>query len=418
MKLHRNTVEAILVALKEIFEGEKYADRVIEKVLKSNPKWGARDRAFIAENTYEIVRWWRLILFTIKVEELANPQKYGEGLGFYWRVFGAWCVLNRQELPNWQEFKYIDAKAVQRRYQQAQTERKIMQAIPDWLDELASLELGEQWDSEMTAMNQKAPVILRTNTLKTSPPELQKLLAEDNITTYSFADTAINPAQLPLPYALQLAQRRNIFTSVHFKNGLFEIQDAASQLVAPFLDVQEGMRVVDACAGAGGKTLHLATLMNNKGRVISMDTESWKLDELRKRTARNGISNVEPRVIDSNKVIKRLENSADRLLLDVPCSGLGVLKRNPDAKWKLHPDFITRIKATQAEILGNYVSMLRKDGVLVYATCSILPSEGEEQVRKFLERQDGKFELLAELRTSPAQTGFDGFYMAKLVKKS
>jgi 16S rRNA (cytosine967-C5)-methyltransferase len=418
MKLHRNTVEAILIALKEIFEEEKYADRVIEKVLKSNPKWGARDRAFIAENTYEIVRWWRLILFTIKIEELTNPQKYGEGLGFYWRVFGAWWVLNQQELPDWQEFKYTDAKAVQRRYQQTQTERKIMQAIPDWLDEVAVSELGEQWDSEITAMNQEAPVILRVNTLKTSLEALQKLLADDNIVTHSFANPSINPAQLSLPYALQLDQRRNIFTSVHFKNGLFEIQDAASQLVAPFLDVQEGMRVIDACAGAGGKTLHLATLMNNKGRVIAMDTEGWKLDELRKRAARNGISNVEPRAIDSNKVIKRLENSADRLLLDVPCSGLGVLKRNPDAKWKLQPDFIKRIKATQAEILNNYVSMLRKDGVLVYATCSILPSESEEQVRKFLEQQDGKFELKAELRTSPAQTGFDGFYMAKLVKKS
>lgn len=125
---------------------------------------------------------------------------------------------------------------------------------------------------------------------------------------------------------------------------MFEVQDASSQLIGRFLDVKEGMRVVDACAGAGGKTLHIAALMKNKGQIIALDIFEWKLAELKRRAKRAGAHNIETRVIDDNKVIKRLHNSADRLLIDAPCSGLGVLKRNPDSKWKIDQDFIDRIK--------------------------------------------------------------------------
>ena len=134
---------------------------------------------------------------------------------------------------------------------------------------------------------------------------------------------------------------------------MFEVQDASSQLIGRFLDVKEGMRVVDACAGAGGKTLHIAALMKNKGQIIALDIFEWKLAELKRRAKRAGAHNIETRVIDDNKVIKRLHNSADRLLIDAPCSGLGVLKRNPDSKWKIDQDFIDRIKRT-----GKYPSGL------------------------------------------------------------
>jgi len=175
------------------------------------------------------------------------------------------------------------------------------------------------------------------------------------------------------------------------------------------------MRVVDACAGGGGKTLHLAALMQNKGRIIAMDTEDWKLEELKKRARRAGAGNIETRLIDSSKVIKRQENSADRLLLDVPCSGLGVIKRNPDAKWKLSLEFIHQVKELQQKILSDYTVTLKSGGQMVYSTCSLLPSENEEQVKKFLEIQNGKFILEKEHRTYPSE-GFDGFYMALLKK--
>jgi 16S rRNA (cytosine967-C5)-methyltransferase len=173
------------------------------------------------------------------------------------------------------------------------------------------------------------------------------------------------------------------------------------------------MRVVDACAGAGGKTLHLAALMKNKGRIIGMDVEQWKLDELQKRGRRAGVSNMEIRFIESSKTIKRLENSADRLLLDVPCSGLGVLRRNPDAKWKLSLDFIQKVKDLQQHILNDYCLMLKPGGMMVYSTCSILSSENEKQVQQFLKDRGEQFELVEEKRAWPSD-GFDGFYMALL----
>ena len=156
--------------------------------------------------------------------------------------------------------------------------------------------------------------------------------------------------------------------------------------------------------------------MQNKGQIIAMDVEDWKLQELRRRARRNGVSNVEVRLIEA-KTIKRLRATADRLLLDVPCTGLGVLRRNPDTKWKLQPEFLTQIKQTQYEILANYAQMVKVGGKMVYATCSILPSESEEQVQRFLREQSSKWQLLTEQRTSPARDGFDGFYMACLQRK-
>jgi 16S rRNA (cytosine967-C5)-methyltransferase len=219
-----------------------------------------------------------------------------------------------------------------------------------------------------------------------------------------------------LPDALVLKQRGNIFKTDLFKDGYFEVQDAGSQLIAPFLDVHSGMRVIDACAGAGGKTLHLAALMQNKGRVIAMDVEEWKLNELMKRAKRNGVNNVEVKLIEP-KTLKRLHESADRLLLDVPCSGLGVIRRNPDAKWKLTPEFIENLRKVQWDILTNYSAMLKKGGKMVFATCSLLPSESEAHIQRILTEQPDRWELLKEHRTSPATDGYDGFYMACLLKK-
>ena len=202
-----------------------------------------------------------------------------------------------------------------------------------------------------------------------------------------------------------------------FKEGLFEVQDASSQLVAPYLDVKPGQRVIDTCAGAGGKTLHLASLMENKGQIIALDIYAHKLKELKKRAKRDGAHNIETRPIESSKTIKKLKNSADRVLIDAPCSGLGVLKRNPDSKWKMQPEFIDRIRETQAEILDNYSSFVKNGGKLVYATCSILPSENEKQIELFLANHP-EFKLIEDKKVSPVKSGFDGFYMALMERIS
>jgi 16S rRNA (cytosine967-C5)-methyltransferase len=242
--------------------------------------------------------------------------------------------------------------------------------------------------------------------LKTTLKELQEKLEEQEV--FTILDERF-------PDALILEERQNVFQLPEFKEGLFEVQDAGSQAISRFVDPKPGARIIDACAGGGGKTLHLAALSKSKGRIIAMDTEQWKLDELKKRARRAGVSTVETKLIDSSKVIKRMEKSADVLLLDVPCSGIGVLKRNPDAKWKLSQAFVEDVKKAQQEILSSYSAMVKPGGTLVYATCSVLYSENEEQVKKFLASAD-TFELQEEKRIWPSE-GFDGFYMARLTRK-
>lgn len=394
MKLYRNLSEAVVVTLKTIFEDNKYADKVLEKTLKQNPKWGARDRRFIAETTYDIVRWYRYLL---AVSGSKNDD--------YWSLLGTWLIWKNIPLPDWDQFKNLNVNSVKDKFQK-EYPLPVRESIPDWLDELGNTELPSRWAKEIKSLNNEAEVVLRANTLKGDIDTIQKQLMEDGI------ETTINSK---FQNALILNKRMNVFGSQSFKQGLFEVQDAGSQLIAPFLRAEPGMRVVDACAGAGGKTLHLSALMQNKGRVVAMDTEGWKLDELKKRAKRAGANNIEAKVIENSKTIKRLTSSADRLLLDVPCSGLGVLKRNPDAKWKLSPDYISKVKTIQQQILSEYATMVKTGGMLVYSTCSILPSENEEQVKRFL-NSNTSFELIDENHCWPSD-GFDGFYMALIKKK-
>jgi 16S rRNA (cytosine967-C5)-methyltransferase len=395
MKLHNNTIRGVHTALEAIFEQGHYADKVIERTLKSNPKWGAKDRSFIAETTYEMVRWWRLVNFL-------SPSKEP------WDLFGTYWLMQGNELPPWEEFARLQPEKIKSKYE-AITDPGLLESIPEWLQTLGSQELGEKWEAEIHALNEEAEVVLRVNTLKTTRERLKNLLEADGIRSYLVKG---------YPDALVLEERQNVFRHPSFKEGLFEVQDASSQLVAAALLVEPGMRVIDACAGAGGKSLHLAALMGNKGKVISMDVEEWKLQQAKLRARRNGVSIFEPKLIEGSKTIKRLKESADRLLLDVPCSGLGVLRRNPDTKWKLSLESLEKVQKTQQELLQAYPSMLKKGGQLVYATCSILPSENEEQIKKFLESEAGKdFELLEERKVFAQESGFDGFFIARLLKK-
>ena len=395
MRLHNNTIRGVHTALEAIFEQGHYADKVIERTLKSNPKWGAKDRSFIAETTYEMVRWWRLVNFL-------SPSKDP------WDLFGTYWLMQGNELPPWDEFARLQPEKIKSKYEGI-TDPGLLESIPEWLQTLGSQELGEKWEAEIHALNEEAEVVLRVNTLKTTRERLKNLLEADGIRSYLVKG---------YPDALVLEERQNVFRHPSFKEGLFEVQDASSQLVAAALQVEPGMRVIDACAGAGGKSLHLAALMGNKGKVISMDVEEWKLQQAKLRARRNGVSIFEPKIIEGSKTIKRLKESADRLLLDVPCSGLGVLRRNPDTKWKLSLESLEKVQKTQQELLQAYPSMLKKGGQLVYATCSILPSENEEQIKKFLVSKAGKdFELLEDRKVLAQESGFDGFYIARLLKK-
>ncbi|EAZ94593.1 putative sun protein [Flavobacteria bacterium BAL38] len=403
MRLHRNLVFTTIDSLMAIFNEGEYADKVVARALKKDKRWGSHDRKFVAETIYEIVRWKRLYVEIAEVKEPFDRDNI-------WRIFAVWAVLRGYTLPDWKYFEETPVRRIKGKFDELTKTRKFKESIPDWMDELGVKELGEEiWTKELAAQNEQAKVILRVNRLKTTKEKLRAILMDLDIVTEFNKE---------YPDALILTERANVFLTDAFKDGLFEVQDASSQLVAYFLDVQPGMRVVDTCAGAGGKTLHLASLMENKGQLIAMDLYESKLKQLKIRAKRNGAFNIEPRVIESTKTIKKLHEKADRVLIDAPCSGLGVLKRNPDSKWKLQPEFIENIKKIQAEVLENYSKIVKPGGKLVYATCSVLPSENQEQIKHFLSTEIGKeFTFVQDKKVLAHESGFDGFYMALLERK-
>ncbi|MEZ5387839.1 MAG: RNA methyltransferase [Prosthecobacter sp.] len=406
MKLPPHLLDEIITSLGEIFVGRRYADKVIEYTFKRHRKWGSRDRRIFAESIYECVRWWRWFWYLAGLPDSEHTQPESITPERLWRVWAAYWITSGRDLPPDENAPTIKAGDILKREKEG-AKPEIRSAIPDWLEEIGSRELGEGWGAERSALNVPAEVFLRVNTLKTDRRALRETLGREG-----FELEAVDG----IPSALRMKQRANVFGSPSFKSGLFEVQDAASQLIAPFLQAEPGMRVIDACAGGGGKALHIAAAMRNKGRILALDVHAWKLAELRKRAARAGGDIIEAREIDGSKTVKRLAKTADRVLLDVPCSGLGVLRRNPDAKWKLSLQEVERLRQLQAEILESYSRMVAPGGKLVYATCSLLPSENEGQLRVFLEKHGVEWTLEEELHRLPSQ-GFDGFYAARLARK-
>ena len=398
MKIHRHLVETVITALEEVFLDDKYADKVIQRNLKAHPKWGSRDRKFFAETIYEVVRWHRLLEFMAGADDA-------------WRIVGVQWLRQGFDLPPWEEFKGLDYDYIRRMEKEAAGNFAVANSIPDWMDAYGRKELGDkEWEKVVPALNKPAEVFLRANALRATADQVI-----DALNAIEIKAEKVSP---DLPYAVKLKERKNVFITEPFKKRMFEVQDAASQMVVPLLGIEPGMRVVDACAGAGGKSLHMASLMKNKGRIISMDIHDWKLQELKVRARRDGVDIIETRLIDSSKVIKRMAEQADRVLLDVPCSGMGVLRRNPDTKWKLTAEEIERLHGLQYEILTSYCQMTKKGGVLVYATCSILPSENEKQVEKFIAEHGKDWTLVKQIHTRPDREGFDGFFAAVLKRNA
>ena len=397
--IHRNLLIGIHDALEEtFFQDKKYADKVLERLLKAHKKWGSADRQVVSEIFYDIVRWKKRLEYYMG--EGTKPSNI-------YNLILAYLLWKKVKYKKFDEFDGIKTGGILSKLDKKTFPTKAIEhSVPDWLAGLFEKELGAKWEKEMSALNEQAPVILRANSLKISAENLVEILKEEGVNSFVLRG---------YPDAVQLEEKKNVFLTSAFKEGFFEVQDASSQKIAELLDVKEGMRVVDACAGAGGKTLHIAALMKNKGQIIALDIYEWKLAELKRRAKRAGAFNIETRFIEDNKVIKRLHSTADRLLIDAPCSGLGVLKRNPDSKWKIDEDFINRIKTEQENILQNYSKILKKGGKMVYATCSILPSENGEQVRKFL-AENTEFALVEEENIMPSD-GYDGFYMALIERK-
>jgi 16S rRNA (cytosine967-C5)-methyltransferase len=396
MKLHKPILIACENSLHSIFFENRHAEKVVDFNLKSQKKWGARDRRQYAEIVYDVVRWWRRlgVLSQVDSPTLDEPQ---EKIRKRLQVYFDW-----REEPS----KYSDDLK-----KMTLAERE---SIPDELNTWCHAQVGEEWPKILEALNKPARQYLRVNLSKISRQELQKKLAAEDVLTEVIE---IDSAGFTAPAALALKERKNVFITQAFKAGYFEMQDLGSQMISPFLHVEPGQRVVDACAGAGGKTLHIADIMGQKGSIIALDIHDWKLNELKTRARRAQVSQIETRIIDSTKTIKRLYDSADRLLLDVPCSAIGVLRRHPDTKWKLSPDEISTLLETQQDILLRYAPIVKVGGIMVYATCSLARAENEMQIEKFLTSSHGAFELEEQKTILPTEFNSDGFFMARMKRK-
>ncbi len=410
MKLHRHLVVATVESVAEIFGAGARAEQVVETAFASHPKWGARDRRQFAESVYEIVRWWRWFWYLADLPD-AECQHRGGGLDIerVWKVWAVYRVTLGEEAPDFPECEGVNATAVRERANE-EVSGAVRAALPDWMDAAGAEQIGDSWPELREALNRPADVYLRLNTLKLPDVgALREILAVEGVETETLPGA---------PGALRLATRRNVLKTRAYTRGLFEVQDAASQRIAPFLEVKPGLCVIDACAGAGGKTLHLAALMRNQGRIIALDIHERKLGELRRRAGRAGATCIETKPISKDgKEAGAYPGIADRVLLDVPCSGLGVLRRQPDTKWKFRERDLADVRALQAELLLRYSTMAKPDGKMVYASCSILPAENEHQIARFLSTQGERWALEEEIVLRPDREGFDGFYAARLARR-
>ncbi len=286
----------------------------------------------------------------------------------------------------------------------------ILHSFPLWFVK----EIEKEYDTDLvepllSSLNAEAPTALRANTTLISRDELQKELAGQGI------ETELSKLS---PYGLLLYKRMNIWDLTAFKSGAFEIQDEASQLVAPFADIHSNrIKILDACAGAGGKTLHFSSLLENQGEIFATDIDARKLEELKKRVVRSHAQNI--RIVSPDKydqIIKDKSNWFDIVLLDVPCSGTGTLRRNPSIKWNLTEGMLAELIVKQQNILEANIGYVKSGGEMLYATCSILKNEGEEQIEWFCKKHP-EFQLEETKRTHPDSDGCDGFFVARLRKR-
>lgn len=284
--------------------------------------------------------------------------------------------------------------------------------FPEWLYPFLKRRFAENLKVEMEAFLRQAPLDLRVNTLKATREEALKSLEHAGLT--------IIPSPLS-PWGLRCEERANITQTKAFQEGIVEVQDEGSQLVVNLMDVYPGHSILDLCAGAGGKTLALAALLENKGRVVATDTAGWRLKRAKERLKRAGAFNVELRELTGlqDKWLKRQKERFDRILIDAPCSGSGTWRRNPDQKWNITMQDITELTAIQKDLLEMAAPMIKRGGTLVYATCSLLCEENQDVATAFLEKNP-EFSLVpcgldgtSFLSLSPLQNDTDGFFAAK-----
>jgi 16S rRNA (cytosine(967)-C(5))-methyltransferase len=354
-------------------------DLFISLYFRHNPQLGSKDRLFIVEKIYAYFRWKGLI--DVMLERMGVEGSARDAALF--------DLLDR------------DLPALSQQQEALPHERV---SFPKELYQALSQTFGDRVDEVCRACNESAPLMLRANALKTTKHELVQLLAARGVEAVDDPST---------PWAVRLRRRVNLFSLPEFRMGLFEVQDAGSQLVASCVNAFPGQLVLDYCAGSGGKSLCFAPGMKNQGQIFLHDVRQAALVEAKKRLRRAGVQNAQVVSHTDARRLALLKGRMDWVLVDAPCSGTGTIRRNPDMKWKFSNDMVKRLANEQRQIIGEAVTYLKPKGVLVYATCSLLKEENEEQVAYMV----NSFPLAVvgqPFRSCPAPGSMDGFFAVSL----
>ncbi|NTV94352.1 MAG: RsmB/NOP family class I SAM-dependent RNA methyltransferase [Thiobacillus sp.] len=407
-------LDTAAAALADLLAFAQPADAVLSAFFRKRPKLGGRDRAFIAESVYGVIRRLRSLE---QVSEGRVPRR----LLLAWLArHGGHTLREFEPVVSKNELEWLKAIKSVRLDEAAPAVRL---DLPDWLYERLTSQFGDQLDPLMAAMNRPAPLDLRVS-------RMSREAAQENL-----AGADIESEATPYsPWGLRLKGKPALNKHPLFLDGVVEVQDEGSQLLALLTGAKRGEMVCDFCAGAGGKTLALGAMMKNTGRLYAFDVAEKRLANLKPRLARSQLSNVQPQLLasENDTKVKRLAGKFDRVLIDAPCSGLGTLRRNPDLKWRQTPESVVELTAKQAAILASAARLVKAGGRLVYATCSLLPDENETIVEAFLAahpeftlkpagavlaEQGVSLEMGDYLRLDPRTHGTDGFFAAVLERQ-
>ncbi|MCY7316295.1 MAG: RsmB/NOP family class I SAM-dependent RNA methyltransferase [Rubrivivax sp.] len=366
--------------LRSVMKLDAPADGLVSMFFRKHRDLGARERHTLAETTYTVLRQ-RLLM-----QHLAQNVKGADGPPERRLAILAWQgndgflrgALNPQELTWLAEANKIDRSTLP---------DKLRHNLPDWLANPLREQLADEFWPLVEELSRPAPLDLRVNDMKFKREEAQAVLAAAGIEAMATPHS---------PWGLRIAGKPALSKLPIFIGGGVEVQDEGSQLLALITDPKRGEMVVDFCAGAGGKTLALGAAMRNTGRLYAFDVSGHRLESLKPRLARSGLSNVHPAHIahERDDRIKRLVGKIDRVLVDAPCSGLGTLRRNPDLKWRQSPKAVEEMSAKQSAILASAARLLKPGGRLVYATCSLLQAENERVAAAFDAEHSVSFEPL------------------------
>lgn len=381
-----------LLELLDGYESSKMPiDYYVSHYFRACKALGSKDRAYLAEQVYRLIRWKGLIDFFLdKAANKSVSTSETETTSFSWMQRIQWIQEN-------------EPKAFLRNDQIPEYTRV---SFPEELYELFKESLGTRAFSIALACNEQAPTCIRVNTLKTTTDALLQRLQQQSILASKAHESST---------AIYIHQKCNFFVLPEFKEGLFEVQDEASQLVAQKIAVLPGQNVLDFCAGSGGKALAFAPFMQQKGQIYLHDVRAHVLLEAKKRLKRAGVQNAQTIASTDQARLKKLKKKMDWVLVDAPCSGTGTLRRNPDMKWKLTPEMLKRFVADQRVIFEQALSFVKPNGYIVYATCSMLRDENRQQVEHFLKTYP--LELVGECFESyPEQGKMDGFFAASFRK--